>query len=53
MNSSEILATLQELGRPQIAAIHMRHGSGENVFGTLTSELVRFRKKIGVNHQIR
>ena len=37
MNAKEILATLKKLGKPQTAAIYKRHGSGDNVFGVLTS----------------
>ena len=40
MNAKDILATLKPLGKPQTAAIYKRHGSGDNVFGTLTSELL-------------
>ena len=41
MNAQEILATLKKLGKPQTAAIYRRHGSGDNVFGVLTSEALR------------
>lgn len=50
MNAQEVLAVLRKLGRPQTAAIYKRHGSGDNVFGVLTSELAKIRKNIGVNH---
>jgi hypothetical protein len=39
MNAVEILATLKKFGKPQTAAIYKRHGAGDNVFGTLTSEI--------------
>src|SRR5215467_7122493 len=52
MNAVEILATLKKLGKPQTAAIYKRHGSGDNVFGTLTSEIARLQKKIKVDHTL-
>jgi hypothetical protein len=52
MNSEEVLATLRKLGKPQTAAIYRRHGSGEQVFGVLTSEIARLQKKIKVNHPL-
>ncbi len=52
MNAKEILATLRRLGRPQTAAIYKRHGSGENVFGVLTSEIAKLQKKIKVDHAL-
>jgi 3-methyladenine DNA glycosylase AlkD len=52
MNAQEILVTLEKLGKPQIAAIYKRHGSGDNVFGVLTSELVKLQKKIKVDHAL-
>jgi 3-methyladenine DNA glycosylase AlkD len=50
--ASELLSTLQHLGRPQIAAIYKRHGSGENVFGVLTSEIAKLGKKLKVNQPL-
>jgi 3-methyladenine DNA glycosylase AlkD len=52
MTTDEILTTLMKLGRPQIAAIYKRHGSGDRVFGVLTSEIVRIRRKIKVDHAL-
>ena len=52
MNAQEILATLKKLGRPQTAPIHKRHGSGDNVFGVLTSEIAMLQKKIKVDHAL-
>jgi 3-methyladenine DNA glycosylase AlkD len=52
MNAQEILATLQKLGKPQTAAIYKRHGAGDNVFGTLTSEIAKLQKKIKVDHAL-
>lgn len=52
MTVDEILATLKKLGKPQTAAIYKRHGSGDNVFGVLTSEVARLQKKIGVDHAL-
>lgn len=46
MNSSEVLATLKKLGKPQTAAIYRRQGSGDNVFGVLTSDIAKLGKKI-------
>lgn len=52
MNAQEILATLEKLGKPQTAAIYRRHGAGDNVFGTLTSEIAKLQKKIKVDHAL-
>jgi 3-methyladenine DNA glycosylase AlkD len=52
MNAQEILATLRKLGKPQTAAIYRRHGSGDNVFGVLTSEIAKLQKKIKVDHAL-
>ena len=52
MNAKEILATLKKLGKPQTAAIYKRHGSGDNVFGVLTSEIAKLQKKIKVDHAL-
>ena len=50
--TQEILATLKKAGKPQTAAIYQRHGSGKNVFGTLTSEIAKLQKKIKINHAL-
>jgi 3-methyladenine DNA glycosylase AlkD len=52
MNAQEILTTLKKAGKPQTAAIYKRHGSGDNVFGTLTSEIGKLQKKIKVDHTL-
>src|SRR6476646_8125265 len=52
MNAVEILAALKKSGKRQTAAIYKRHGSGENVFGTLTSEIAKLQKKIKVDHTL-
>ncbi len=52
MNAKEILATLKKLGKPQTAAIYKRHGAGDNVFGTLTSEIGKLQKKIKTDHAL-
>lgn len=52
MTTKDILASLKKLGKPQTAAIYKRHGSGEKVFGVLTSEIAKLRKKIGVDHEL-
>jgi len=52
MNVQEVLATLKKLGKPQIAAIYKRHGSGDDVLGVLTSEIAKLRKKINVDHSL-
>lgn len=49
MSTQEILTALKKLGKPQTAAIYKRFGSGENVFGALTSEIVKLQKKIKVD----
>jgi 3-methyladenine DNA glycosylase AlkD len=50
MNVEQVLATFKTLGRPQTAAIYKRHGAGDNVFGVLTSEITKTRKKIKAGH---
>jgi 3-methyladenine DNA glycosylase AlkD len=52
MNTQEVLTTLKKLGKPQTAAIYRRHGSGDKVFGVLTSEIAKLRKKIKVDHPL-
>jgi hypothetical protein len=52
MNTEEVLATLKKFGKPQTAAIYRRHGSGEQVFGVLTSEIAKLQKRIKVNHAL-
>ena len=52
MNTKEILAYLKKLGKPQTAAIYKSHGSGDNVFGVLTSEIAKLQKKIKVDHEL-
>lgn len=52
MNAVEILATLKKFGKPQTAAIYKRHGAGDNVFGTLTSDIARLHKKIKIDHTL-
>jgi len=52
MNAQEILTTLKKLGKPQTAAIYKRHGSGENVYGVLTSEIGKLQKKIKLDHAL-
>lgn len=52
MNAKEILAGLKKAGKAQTAAIYKRHGAGNNVFGTLTSEIVKFQKKIKTDHPL-
>src|SRR4029450_6712281 len=52
MNAQAVLATLKRLGKPQTAAIYKRHGSGDNVFGVLTSEIAKLQKKIKVDHAL-
>lgn len=52
MNTQEVMTTLKKLGKPQTAAIYRRHGSGERVFGVLTSEIAKLQKKIKVDHAL-
>jgi 3-methyladenine DNA glycosylase AlkD len=52
MNVVEILETLKKLGKPQTAIIYKHHGAGDNVFGTLTSEIAKLQKKIKVDHAL-
>lgn len=50
--AQDILAALKKAGKPQTAAIYKRHGSGDNVFGTLTSEIAKLQKKIRIDHAL-
>ncbi len=52
MHVDEVLTTLKAVGKPQTAAIYKRHGSGNNVFGTLTSELQKLKKKLRLDHAL-
>jgi 3-methyladenine DNA glycosylase AlkD len=52
VTASEILAALKKLGKPATAAIYKRHGSGDNVYGVLTSEIGKLVKKIKVDHAL-
>ena len=52
MTPTEILSTLRKAGKPQTAAIYRRHGTGDNVFGTLTSEIGKLQKKIKIDHAL-
>jgi len=52
MTTAEILASLKKSGKPQTAAIYKHHGTGDNVFGTLTSEIGKLQKKIKVDHAL-
>ncbi len=52
MTTQEVMATLKKLGKPTTAAIYKRHGSGDNVFGVLTSEILKLKKKIRTDHAL-
>jgi 3-methyladenine DNA glycosylase AlkD len=52
MTTPEILALLKKAGKPQTAAIYKHYGAGDNVFGTLTSEIGKLQKKIKVDHAL-
>ena len=52
MTTAEVLSTLKRLGKPQTAAIYQRLGSGDNVFGVLTSEIAKLQKKIKADHAL-
>ena len=52
MTTQDIPATLEKLGKAQTAAIYKRHGSGDNVFGVLTSELAKLQTKIKVDQSL-
>ena len=52
MTAPEILSVLKKAGKPQTAAIYKRYGTGDNVFGTLTSEVGKLQKKIKVDHAL-
>ena len=52
MNAQDVLAALKKLGKPQTAAIYRRYGTGDNVYGVLTSEIAKLKKKIKVDHAL-
>lgn len=52
MNAKETLATLKKLGKPQTAAIYKHYGTGSNVYGVLTSEIAKLKKKIKIDHAL-
>ena len=52
VNAKQIVATLEKLGKPNTAAIYKRHGSGDNVFGVLTSEVAKLHKRIKTDHAL-
>ena len=51
MTTPEILSVLKKAGKPQTAAIYKHYGTGDNVFGTLTSEIGKLQKKIKVDRR--
>ena len=52
MNAQGILTELKKLGKPVTAAIYRRHGSGDNVFGVLTSDIAKLQKRIKTDHAL-
>jgi len=52
MNTQGILTALRKLGKPGTAAIYRRHGSGDNVYGVLTSEIAKLQKRIKTDHPL-
>jgi 3-methyladenine DNA glycosylase AlkD len=52
MNAKEVLTTLKKLGKPQTAAIYKHYGTGTNVYGVLTSEIAKLKKKIKMDHAL-
>lgn len=50
MNAQEIVVTLRKLGKAERAALYKRHGAGDDVYGVLTSDIVKLQKKIKVDH---
>lgn len=52
MTTNEILATLKKLGKPQTAAIYKCYGTGDKVFGVLTSDIAKLQKKIKRDHAL-
>jgi 3-methyladenine DNA glycosylase AlkD len=52
MTTPEILSVLKKAGKPQTAAIYKHYGTGDNVFGTLTSEIGKLQKKIKIDHAL-
>ena len=52
MNTDDVLATLRKFGKPQTAAIYKHYGTGDNVFGVLTSQIGKLQKKIKTDHAL-
>lgn len=52
MNARDVLTTLKKLGKPQIVTVYRRYGVGDNVYGVLTSELQKLKKKIKADHAL-
>lgn len=52
MVAKDVLSALKSKGKPGTAAIYKRHGAGDKVFGTLTSEIEKLRKKIKTDHAL-
>jgi 3-methyladenine DNA glycosylase AlkD len=52
LTAKDVLGVLRKAGKPATAAIYKRHGAGDNVFGALTSEIEKLRKKIKVDHAL-
>lgn len=50
MNAAEMLETLKALGTEQTRRTYKRHGSGENVYGVLHSEIQKLYKKVRKEH---
>src|SRR6185436_20822552 len=50
--ATDVLAFLKKNGKPSTAAIYKRHGSGDNVYGVLTSEMAKLLKKIKIDHAL-
>jgi 3-methyladenine DNA glycosylase AlkD len=52
MKTREVVATLKRLGKPKTATVYKRHGSGDDVYGVLTSDIAKLQKQIGVDHAL-
>jgi 3-methyladenine DNA glycosylase AlkD len=52
VTAKDVLSALKAKGKPGTAAIYKRHGAGDDVFGTLTSEIEKLRKTIKTDHAL-
>ena len=51
-SATDVMSKLKKLGKPETAEIYKRYGCGDNVFGTLTSEIAKLRKSLRTDHDL-